>query len=130
MECYLEDAEQIGVERSDAAYFALTPNSAGGAGLYIPGQVEQLLRASGKGRWLRMVSEKSSRPMEPVLGALRERLKRYDSVLSSEDRDAVNRTLTLSLGMREAQLVDKVTWRWAEVKKFKPRKSYGATPST
>lgn len=124
-ELYLEDAEQMGVESSRAADFALTPSTYGGLGMRgdVPGTVGGWLQRhrSYPEVWVSPTIEKPSLRIRPNLGMWARRLRRVGFTPTGSTKEKFNLLLSQTWGFREADLVGEVTTGWEERKPVLPR---------
>uniref|UniRef100_A0AAU7L0Q3 RNA-directed RNA polymerase n=1 Tax=Zeugodacus cucurbitae toti-like virus 4 TaxID=3159488 RepID=A0AAU7L0Q3_9VIRU len=113
-ELFIEDCAQMGVSAEHAAGYALCKASFGGAGLTFSSQLGKALL-----RWYKVpytyevvINEKK---LSPYLGQWNQRLKQTCSkYLDKHNYDHLYRSLAMSWGMREIDLLGKVSIIWKE----------------
>ncbi|APG76002.1 hypothetical protein 2 [Hubei toti-like virus 21] len=111
--CFLWDAEQLGVDRTTAANFAMTPSSFGGAGLWPDGLMSTYLKPHFTHfTTYEIVTEYHK--IQPRLGHWNERLKSLGSYLGPREINAFNITLAKSWGIRDVDAVKEARVEWKE----------------
>nr|QVG74808.1 hypothetical protein 2 [Totiviridae sp.] len=111
--CYLWDAEQIGVDKTTAANFALTPSSFGGAGLWPDGLMSTYLKPYFRHYTTYEVKTEYHR-IEPRLGHWDTRLKNYGSYLRPREIEAFKVILAKSWGIRDVDAVKEARIEWKD----------------
>lgn len=104
MSLFLDDAEQLGVKRVDAADFALTPNSFGGGGVPVESRMGAALRREGSGEWKEIRITKEYRRLGLELGKWEKRLDRWGGA-NRDERAGFRRLLAQMWGIDEVELV-------------------------
>lgn len=114
-ERFLEDARQMGVLETDASGFALCPAAFGGGGLDPSSDMAATLLRRGGARWRSFDVEMEEKKVVPLLGRWAGRLEAHSAVLEPRHVEAFGRVLSRSWGIREADMVGKVSLRWKDV---------------
>lgn len=109
--CYLWDAEQIGVDRTTAANFALTPASFGGAGLWPDGLMSTYLKPLFTG-YTNYNIITDYHKIEPRLGHWNTRLRNFGTYLRPRDINAFKVILAKSWGVRDVDVVKEARIEW------------------
>lgn len=108
-QAYISDAVQAGVTGVDAADFALTPNCLGGGGVDASGSFGAELRPYGSGSWVKIVTDRWLKDVEPKLGAWEGRLAGRGVVLRGNKLRDFKRALAQSWGIRSTEVFGRVS---------------------
>lgn len=121
VDCYLWDAEQIGVDRRTASNFALTPASFGGAGLWPEGLMSAHLKKDFT-TYMNYDIKTEYHTVQPRLGHWNTRLKNFGSYLGERERESFNITLAKSWGIKDVDIVKnvEVVWNKCDLKITQP----------
>lgn len=117
---FLDQAEAQGLNRAQAAAYALTPNSQGGCGMDPTSAMGSVLATESDGNWYTMRVEKELRGVDIPLGAWEHRLGRIGWVPGARSRRKLIRTLAASWGVRESQTTGDAHSSFVEIEKKRP----------
>nr|QVG74812.1 hypothetical protein 2 [Totiviridae sp.] len=109
--CYLWDAEQLGVDKTTASNFALTPSSFGGAGLWPNGLMSATLKPLFTG-YTNYHLHTEYHKIEPRLGHWDTRLRNFGMYLRPSDLTTFKVLLAKSWGIREVDAVKEARVEW------------------
>ncbi|APG75998.1 hypothetical protein 2 [Hubei toti-like virus 20] len=113
VECYLWDAEQIGVDPTTAANFALTPASFGGAGLWPDGLLSKHLKPYFT-QYTNYDIVTEYHRIQPRLGHWNTRLRNFGAYLQPRDIDAFKIVLAKSWGIRDVDAIKEARVEWKQ----------------
>nr|QVU40016.1 hypothetical protein [Kamu toti-like virus 1] len=128
-ECFLSDAEQLGVSRKHAAGFALTPASWGGAGLDKDSGIGKTLAKYFSANYVPVFETEELRVI-PRVGQWADRLNRFGNILEGRHFAGFYRLLARSWGITERDITGEVKISWQEIKPYSIRPRMLAEPVT
>lgn len=100
----MEDLRGMRISTKKAAGLFLTPNCLGGGGVDPASAFGSWIEKHSDGNWYTLKVTREMRCVNVRLGGWKERLRRYDELMSGTARDALMRSFALSWGLKDADI--------------------------